>query len=148
MNICTEFEEPMLIMCQVIIWTRFGLFTNMLTVSVTLTFDRMISKLIGIIYTPIQMSSPNLTNLGQFCVLLSSGQGLVYISIRGVTMTFDLKINGDHLHSETHVCAKSDRPTNGQTDWYEQSNIPLLRRRGGGIINLNPLPHTDDLRWL
>ena len=47
----------------------------MLTVSVTLTFDRLILKSIGIMYTPIQMSVPNLTNLGQFCVLLSSGQG-------------------------------------------------------------------------
>ena len=40
MNTCTEFEEPMSILCQVIIWT------------VTLTFDGLISKSIGIIYTP------------------------------------------------------------------------------------------------
>ena len=69
------------------------------------------SKLIRIIYTPIQMSVPNLRNLGQFCVYLSSEQGLVYINMLMVTVTltfdrFDLKITMDHLHPEMHVCAK------------------------------------------
>ena len=27
-----------------------------------------------------------------------------------VTLTFNLKINRDHLHSDTHVCAKFDEP--------------------------------------
>ena len=52
MNIYTEFKELLSILCQVIIWTRFGLYTNMLTVSVALTFDGLISKSIRIIYTP------------------------------------------------------------------------------------------------
>ena len=52
MNICTEFEEPMSILCQVIIWTRFGLYIIKLKATVTLNFDGLISKSIGIIYTP------------------------------------------------------------------------------------------------
>ena len=56
------------------------------------------------------MSVPNLRNLGQFCVYLSSGQGLVSMSIVTVTLTFDLKIDRDHVHPETHVCAKFDKP--------------------------------------
>ena len=55
-------------LCVVIIRTRFGLYVNMLTVTVTLTFDRLTSKSMGIIYTRRCMSVPNLTNLGQFCV--------------------------------------------------------------------------------
>ena len=77
-NVCTKFKEPRSILCLVIIQTRFGLYINMLTVNVTLTFDQMTSKSIGIIYTPICMSVPNLTNLGQFCGELSSGQGKLY----------------------------------------------------------------------
>ena len=67
-NVCTKCDEPRSILCLVITGTRFGLYSNMLMVSVTLTFDRLISLLIRIIYTPIQMSVQNLTNLGQFCV--------------------------------------------------------------------------------
>ena len=52
MNICKKFEEPMSILCQVIIWTRFGLYIIKLKAIVTLTFDRLISKSIGIVYTP------------------------------------------------------------------------------------------------
>ena len=82
-----KFDKPMLIPCLFIIRTRFGLYTNMLMVSVTLTFDRLILNLIGIIYTPIQMSVLNLTNLSQLCVYLSSTQGLVYINVLTVTVT-------------------------------------------------------------
>ena len=52
MSTCTESEEPMSILCQVIIWTRFGLYIIKQTATVTLTFGRLISKSIGIIYTP------------------------------------------------------------------------------------------------
>ena len=52
MNIWTEFEEPTSILCQVIIWTRFGRYIIKLKVTVTLTFDRLISKSRGIIYIP------------------------------------------------------------------------------------------------
>ena len=52
MNICTEFEGPMLILCEVIIWTKFGLYVIKLKATVTLNFDGLISKSIGIIYTP------------------------------------------------------------------------------------------------
>ena len=52
MNICTEFKEPMSILCQIIIWTRFVLYIIKLKVTVTLTFDGLISNSIGIIYTP------------------------------------------------------------------------------------------------
>ena len=44
MNICTEFLEPLSLLCQVIIWTRFGLYILKLKVTVTLTFDGLISK--------------------------------------------------------------------------------------------------------
>ena len=64
----------------IVIYMTFRLYINMLTVTVTLTLDRLISKSIGIIYTPRQMSVSNLMKLCQFCVYLSSGQGLVYIS--------------------------------------------------------------------
>ena len=73
-----KFEEPWSILCLVIIQTRFGLYVNMLMITLTLTFDRMTSKSIGFIYTLRSMSVTNLTNLGQFCVYLSSGQGKVY----------------------------------------------------------------------
>ena len=67
----------------IIIRTRFGLYVNMLTVTVTLTFDRLTSKLLGIIYIPRRMSLPN--------VKKTSGQGLVYINLLmvTVTLTFD-----------------------------------------------------------
>ena len=79
-NVCAKFDEPKSILCLVI-RTRFGLYINMLKITVTLTFDQLTSKSIGIICTPRCMSVPNMTNLSQFCVYLSSGQGLVYISI-------------------------------------------------------------------
>ena len=78
MHVCAKFDKPRLILCLVIIRTRFGVCQYVDIVTVTLTFDRLTSKSIGIIYTARRMSVPNLTNLGQFCVLLSSGQGKVY----------------------------------------------------------------------
>ena len=45
---------------------------------VTLTFNGLNWKSIGIIYIPRWMSAPNLVILALFCVKLSSGQGLVY----------------------------------------------------------------------
>ena len=149
LNVSANFDKPMSIPCLVTIRTRFGLYTNMLTVFVTLNFDILISKSIGIIYTSIQKSVPNLMNVGQFCVLVifRTRFGL-YINMLTVTvtLTFDLKINRDHLPSETHVCAIFDkprsilclviirtrfgRPTNRRTDrltdQYEQSNISPL----------------------
>ena len=67
-SVCAKFDEPRSILCQVIMVTRFGLYINRMTVTVTLTFDRMTSKSIRIIYTLTSMSMPNLMNLGQFCV--------------------------------------------------------------------------------
>ena len=67
-NVCAKFEEPRSILCLLIIRARFGLYVNMLMVTVTLTFDPLTSKSNAIIYTPRCMSVPNLTNLGQFCV--------------------------------------------------------------------------------
>ena len=68
MHVCAKFDKPTSILCLVIIWTRFGLHVNMLKVTVTLTFDWLTSKSIGIIYTQRRMSVPNSRNLGQFCV--------------------------------------------------------------------------------
>ena len=67
-HVCAKFNKPRSILCLVIIRTRFGLYVNMLKVTVTLTFNRLTSKSIGIIYTPRRMSVPNLRNLCQFCV--------------------------------------------------------------------------------
>ena len=67
-NLCAKFDEPRSILCLVNMRTRFGLYTKMMTVTVTLTFDHLTSKSIGIIYTLTHMSVPNLMNLGQFCV--------------------------------------------------------------------------------
>ena len=55
------------------------------------------------------MYVPNFRNLGQFCVYSSSGQYVdspFDLDIRQI----DLKINRGHLHPETHVCAKFDKP--------------------------------------
>ena len=88
-HVCAKFDKPRSILCLVIIWTMFGLYVKMLKVTVTLTLDRLTSKSIGIIYTQRRISVPNLRNLGQCCVLLSSGQGLVYINMLvTVTLTF------------------------------------------------------------
>ena len=43
-NVCTKFDEPRSILCLVIIWTRFGLYINMWTVTVTLIFDLKINR--------------------------------------------------------------------------------------------------------
>ena len=67
-HVYAKFDKPRSILCLVIIRTRFGLYVNMLKVTVTLTFDQLTSKSIGIIYTPRCMSVPNLRHLGQFRV--------------------------------------------------------------------------------
>ena len=69
-NVCTKFDEPRSILSPVIIRIRFGLYINMLTVTVTFICDQLTSKAIGIIYTPRGMSMPNLTNLGQLCLVI------------------------------------------------------------------------------
>ena len=84
-HVCAKFEEPRSILCLVIIRTRFGFYVNMLTVNVTLAFDQLTSKSIGIIYTPRRRSVPNSRSLGQFCVQLSFGQDKIYWRTDGQT---------------------------------------------------------------
>ena len=67
-NVGAKFDETRSILCLVIMGTRFALYINKMTVTVTLTFDRLTSKSIGIIYTLTRMPVPNLINLGQLCV--------------------------------------------------------------------------------
>ena len=43
-NVCAKFEEPRSILCLLIIRARFGLYVNMLMVTVTLTFDLKINR--------------------------------------------------------------------------------------------------------
>ena len=87
-NVCSKFKEPRSILCLVIIQTRFGLYIDMLTVIVTLTFEQLTSKSIDIIYTPRHMSAPNLTNPDQF---LRSPVGVMhytfFISIKRNTIS-------------------------------------------------------------
>ena len=52
MNICTRFEELMSIICLVIICRRFSLYFIKLMATVTLAYDKLISKPIETIYTP------------------------------------------------------------------------------------------------
>ena len=92
MDICTEFEEPMLILCQVIIWTRFGLYIIKLKVTVILTFHRLISKSIGIIYTTetnacVKFDEPR----SILCVVIMQTGFGSYINkmMVTVTLTFD-----------------------------------------------------------
>ena len=113
MNICAEFEEPMSILCQLTIWTRFGLYIIKLKVTVTLTFDRLISKSKGFICTSetnvcAKFDKPRSI---LYQVIMRTRFGL-YINITTVTvtLTFDHKINRDHLHSNMDVCAKFDEP--------------------------------------
>ena len=89
-HVCAKWDKPRSILCLVIIQTRFGIYVNMLKVTLTLTFNRLTSKSIGIIYTPRRMSVSNSRNLGQFCVYLSTGQGLVCINMLMVTVTLTL----------------------------------------------------------
>ena len=67
-HVSAKFDDTRPILCLVVIMTRFGVYVNMLTVTVNLTFDRLTSKLIRIIFTPTPRSVPNLMNLGQFYV--------------------------------------------------------------------------------
>ena len=57
-DVCAKFYKPMSILCLVIIQSRFGLYINMLAVTVTLTFDQLTSKSIRIIYIPRAMYVP------------------------------------------------------------------------------------------
>ena len=111
-RVCAKFDKPRSILCLVII--RFGLYVNMLKVTVTLTFDRLTSKSIGIIYTPRCMSVPNLRNLGSFCVVIIRTRFGLYQYVDGHCdldlQPIDLKVNRDHLHPKTHVCSKFDKP--------------------------------------
>ena len=67
-HVCAKFDNPRSILCLLIIQSRFGLYVSKLIVTVTLTFDRLTSKSMGIIYTLRCMSVPNLRNLRKFCV--------------------------------------------------------------------------------
>ena len=67
-DLCAKFDKPRSILCLVNMRTRFGLYIKIMTVTVTLSFDQLISKSIGIIFTLTYMSVPNLMNLGKFCV--------------------------------------------------------------------------------
>ena len=95
-NLCAKFEEPRSIPCLLIIQTRFGLYINVLTVTVTLTFDQLTSKSIGITYTLTPMSVPNLMNLGQFsvwsilCLVIIRTRFCLYINMLTVTVTLPL----------------------------------------------------------
>ena len=80
----------------------------------TLSFDGLISKSIGIIYTPgtnvcAKFDKPR----SILCLVNMRTRFGLYIKIMmvTVTLTFDLKINQDCLHSDTHVCAKYDEST-------------------------------------
>ena len=114
-HICTKFDKPRPILCLVIIWTRFGLYVNMLKVTVTLTLDTLISKSIGAIYTPIQMSVPKFEEYRSIlCLVITRTRFGLYQCVDGHfdldLYPTDLKINRDHLHPETHVCAKFHKP--------------------------------------
>ena len=84
----------------------------MLTVIVTLTFDRLTSKSIWIIYSPKCMSVPDLRNLGQLCLVIIQTRFGLYVNMLTVTVTstFDLKINRDHLYPKMHVFANFEEP--------------------------------------
>ena len=79
-----------------------------LKATVTLTFDGLMSKSVGIIYTPIQLSAKFEEPRSILCLLVIWARFGLYVNMLKVTvtLTFDLKINRDHLHPETHVCAK------------------------------------------
>ena len=80
MHVCAKFHNPRSILCLAIIRTRFGLY-QYVDGHYDLDLKQIDLKIIGIIYTMRRMSVPNLTTLGQFCVYLSSSQGLVYMSV-------------------------------------------------------------------
>ena len=75
-------------LCAFIMCTMFCQHIINLKATVTLTFDGLISKLIGIIYTPIQMSVPNLRNLGQLCLLIIQARFGLYV-VLGFNTTFN-----------------------------------------------------------
>ena len=90
MNICTEFKETMSTLCQVIIWTRFGLYTCIINLkaTVTLTFDGLISKSIGIIYTPVTNVCAKFDEPSSIlCLAIMQTSFGLYINIMTVTVT-------------------------------------------------------------
>ena len=87
MNICTEFEEHMSILCQDIIWTRFGLYIITLKATVTLNFDVLISKSIGIIYTPGTNLCAEPRSI--LCLVNMQTRFGLYIKIMRVTVTLN-----------------------------------------------------------
>ena len=114
MNICTKFEEPMSVVCQFIIWRRLGLYIIKLKFTVTLTFDGLISKSIGSIFTLENNVRARFDESRSIqCLVIMRTKFGLYINKMtvAVTLTLDLKINRDHLHSDTNVCAKFDEPT-------------------------------------
>ena len=91
-NVCDKFYKPRSIRCQVYMQTSFGLYIKIMTVTVTLTFDQLTSKSIGIICTLTHMSVPNLMNVGRFCFLclVIYMTFSLYINILMVTVTLTL----------------------------------------------------------
>ena len=110
-HICAKFDKPRSILCLVIIRTRFGLYVNMLKVTVTLTFDLKINRdhLHPETYVCAKFDKPR----SILClVIIRTRFGLYqYVSHCDLDLwPIDLKINGDHLHPKTYVCAKFDKP--------------------------------------
>ena len=112
----------------------FGLYIIKLKATVTLTLNRLISKLIGIIYTPIQMSVPNLRNLGSIlCLPIIWTRFGLYVNMLTITVTLAFDRLTSKLiwiiYSETHICAKIDKAT----------SIPclvIIRTRSGLYVNM------------
>ena len=89
-NVCAEFDKLRSILCLVIMQTRFGFYINIMTVTVTLTFDTLTSKSIGITYILTCISVPNLMNLGQFVSSYLDKVWSIYNMLTiTVTLTFD-----------------------------------------------------------
>ena len=112
----------------------------------TLTFDLLTWKSIGIIYSPRTIYLPSLKLLGQSVLELSVAQGEVNWHDLWPT---DLKINRDRLLTKDYVPTKfkasgakrywvisctrlrdTDIPTYRPTDRQVQSNMPSLFQRG------------------
>ena len=112
-QIWDKFVEPRLILCLVINQTRFGLYVNMLMVTVTLTFYRLTSKSTGIIYNPKRMSAKFEEPKSILClVIIRTRFGLcVNMMMFTMTMTFDwLTSKSIGIIYTLYVCAKFDKP--------------------------------------
>ena len=130
MNICTEFEEPMSILWQVIIWTRFVLYIIKLKVTVTLTFDRFISKSIGIIYTPkTNVCAKFVEPRSILCQVIIRTRFGLYINMLTVTvtLTFD-RLTSKSIaitHTPTHMSVFSSSRAVIQGSWVQVALDPL-----------------------